>query len=139
MILTHRFTHSLQSKPRIFSEQAEFLHRRHVQCCTPSAGRTFSSPRTDFSTLHFHASRSCWRCNLHQNEGDMPLTTIYGADRTTIVEDNIVVTCNYRNRQSHSYQRPCRMRYGSNLYEISAIRQWLNSEDATFVATSWTI
>ena len=59
--------------------------------------------------------------------------TIYGADRTTIVEDDIVVATTTGTDNLTPINGHIRMRYGSNLYEISAIRQWLNSEDATFV------
>jgi len=63
-----------------------------------------------------------------------PLTlTIYGADRTTIVEDDIVVATTTGTDNLTPINDHNRMRYGSNLYEISAIRQWLNSEDASFV------
>lgn len=63
-----------------------------------------------------------------------PLTlTIYGADRTTVVEDDIVVATTTGTDNLTPINDHVRMRYGSNLYEISAIRQWLNSEDASFV------
>ena len=63
-----------------------------------------------------------------------PLTlTIYGANRTSIIEDNIAVTTTTGTDNLTPINYHVRMRYGSNLYEISAIRQWLNSEDATFV------
>ncbi|MGI6176776.1 MAG: DUF6273 domain-containing protein [Christensenellales bacterium] len=65
-----------------------------------------------------------------------PLTlTIYGADRTTVVEDDIVVATTTGTDNLTPINDHVRMRYGSNLYEISAIRQWLNSESATF---AWT-
>ena len=59
--------------------------------------------------------------------------TIYGANRTSIIEDNIAVTTTTGTDNLTPINDHVRMRYGSNLYEISAIRQWLNSEDATFV------
>jgi hypothetical protein len=63
-----------------------------------------------------------------------PLTlTIYGADRTTIVEDNIVVTPTTGEDNLSPINDHVRMRYGNNNYEICALRQWLNSEDETFV------
>ena len=64
----------------------------------------------------------------------VPLTlTIYAADRKTVIEDNITVTTTTGTDNLTPINDHMRMRYGSNLYEISAIRQWLNSEDATFV------
>lgn len=63
----------------------------------------------------------------------VPLTlTIYGADRTTIVEDDIAVTTTSGNDNLSPINDHVRMRYGNNNYPISAIRQWLNSESATF-------
>ena len=62
-----------------------------------------------------------------------PLTlTIYGADRTTIVEDNIAVTATSGTDNLSPINDHVRMRYGNNNYEISAVRQWLNSESAAF-------
>lgn len=62
-----------------------------------------------------------------------PLTlTIYGADRTTIVEDNIAVTATTGTDNLSPINHHYRMRYGNNNYSISALRQWLNSESATF-------
>lgn len=58
--------------------------------------------------------------------------TIYGADRTTVVEDDIVVATTTGTDNLTPINDHVRMRYGSNLYKISAIRQWLNSESATF-------
>ena len=64
----------------------------------------------------------------------VPLTlTIYAADRKTVIEDDIAVTATTGVDNLTPINAHVRMRYGSNLYEISAIRQWLNSEDATFV------
>lgn len=63
-----------------------------------------------------------------------PLTlTIYGANRTSVIEDDIAVTTTTGTDNLTPINDHVRMRYGSNLYEISAIRQWLNSEDAAFV------
>lgn len=63
----------------------------------------------------------------------VPLTlTIYGADRTTIVEDNIAVTATTGTDNLSPINDHVRMRYGNNNYEISAVRQWLNSESAAF-------
>lgn len=63
----------------------------------------------------------------------VPLTlTIYGADRTTIVEDNIAVTATTGTDNLSPINDHVRMRYGNNNYSISALRQWLNSESATF-------
>jgi len=62
-----------------------------------------------------------------------PLTlTIYGADRTSIIEDDIAVTTTSGTDNSSPINDHVRMRYGNNNYPISAIRQWLNSESATF-------
>lgn len=62
-----------------------------------------------------------------------PLTlTIYGANRTSIIEDNIAVTTTTGTDNLTPINDHFRMRYGNNNYEISALRQWLNSEDATF-------
>lgn len=63
----------------------------------------------------------------------VPLTlTIYGADRTTIVEDNIAVTATTGTDNLTPINDHVRMRYGNNNYEISALRQWLNSDSAAF-------
>lgn len=63
----------------------------------------------------------------------IPLTlTIYGVDRTTIVEDNIAVTATSGTDNLSPINDHVRMRYGNNNYEISALRQWLNSESAAF-------
>jgi hypothetical protein len=63
----------------------------------------------------------------------VPLTlTIYAADRTTIVEDNIAVTATTGTDNLSPINDHVRMRYGNNNYEISAIRQWLNSDSAAF-------
>lgn len=63
----------------------------------------------------------------------VPLTlTIYGADRTSIIEDNITVTTTSGTDNLTPINDHVRMRYGNNNYPISAIRQWLNSESTTF-------
>ncbi len=63
----------------------------------------------------------------------VPLTlTIYGADRTSIIEDDIAVTTTSGTDNLSPINDHVRMRYGNNNYHISAIRQWLNSELATF-------
>jgi hypothetical protein len=63
----------------------------------------------------------------------VPLTlTIYGADRKTVVEDNIAVTTTIGIDNLSPINDHVRMRYGNNNYPISAIRQWLNSESAAF-------
>lgn len=63
----------------------------------------------------------------------VPLTlTIYGADRTSIIEDDIAVTTISGTDNLSPINDHVRMRYGNNNYPISAIRQWLNSESATF-------
>lgn len=65
----------------------------------------------------------------------VPLTlTIYGADRATIIEDNIVVTATTGVNNLTPINDHIRMRYGNNNYPISALRQWLNSGSNTF---SW--
>lgn len=65
-----------------------------------------------------------------------PLTlTIYGADRTSIIEDDITVTTTSGTDNLTPINDYIRMRYGNNNYPISALRQWLNSESATF---AWT-
>lgn len=66
----------------------------------------------------------------------VPLTlTIHGADRTSIIEDNITVTTTSGTDNLTPINDHVRMRYGNNNYPISALRQWLNSESATF---AWT-
>ena len=63
----------------------------------------------------------------------VPLTlTIYAADRKTVIEDDITVTATTGTDTITPINDRVRMRYGNNNYEISAIRQWLNSESATF-------
>lgn len=70
---------------------------------------------------------------IKTRDGYAPLTlTIYGANRTSIIEDDIVVTPTTGTDNLTPINNHVRMRYGSNLYEISAIRQWLNSEDSAF-------
>lgn len=62
-----------------------------------------------------------------------PLTlTIYGADRTSIIEDDIAVTTTSGTDNLSPINDHARMRYGNNNYEISALRQWLNSDSAAF-------
>lgn len=58
--------------------------------------------------------------------------TIYGANRTSIIEDNISVTATTGTDNLSPINDHIRMRYGNNNYSISALRQWLNSESATF-------
>jgi hypothetical protein len=63
----------------------------------------------------------------------VPLTlTIYGANRTSIIEDDIAVTTTSGTDNLTPINEHVRMRYGNNNYPISASRQWLNSESATF-------
>ena len=67
----------------------------------------------------------------------VPLTlTIYGADRASIIEDDIAVTTTSGTDNLSPINDYLRMRYGNNNYPISALRQWLNSESATFAWTS---
>ena len=66
----------------------------------------------------------------------VPLTlTIYAADRKTVIEDDIAVTTTSGTDNLTPINDYVRMRYGNNNYPISALRQWLNSESATF---AWT-
>ena len=63
----------------------------------------------------------------------VPLTlTIYADDRKTVIEDDIAVTATTGTDNLSPINDHVRMRYGNNNYPISAIRQWLNSESATF-------
>jgi hypothetical protein len=59
--------------------------------------------------------------------------TTYAADRTTAVETDLVVTPSAGADTLTPVNHHQRCRYGSNNYVESAIRQWLNSEDETFV------
>jgi hypothetical protein len=69
-----------------------------------------------------------------ETEGYVPTTiTTYAADRTTAVETDLVVTQSAGVDTLSPVNNPTRCRYGSNNYVESAIRQWLNSEDETFV------
>jgi hypothetical protein len=58
--------------------------------------------------------------------------TIYADDRKTVIEDDIAVTATTGTDTITPINDHVRMRYGNNNYPISAIRQWLNSESATF-------
>jgi len=63
----------------------------------------------------------------------VPLTlTIYASDRKTVIEDDIAVTATSGTDTITPINDHVRMRYGNNNYSISALRQWLNSESATF-------
>ncbi len=63
----------------------------------------------------------------------VPLTlTIYGANRTTVIQDNIAVTATTGVNNLTPINDHLRMRYGNNNYEISSLRQWLNSDSAAF-------
>jgi len=63
----------------------------------------------------------------------IPLTlTIYASDRKTVIEDDIAVTATSGTDTITPINDHVRMRYGNNNYSISALRQWLNSESATF-------
>jgi hypothetical protein len=67
-------------------------------------------------------------------EGDVPTAiTTYAADRTTTIETDLVVTQSAGADTLSPVNHHQRCRYGSNNYVESAIRQWLNSEDETFV------
>ena len=65
--------------------------------------------------------------------------TTYAADRTTAIESNLTVTPVELGEDTlypvNHYQR---CRYGSNNYVESAIRQWLNSDAASFAWTAKT-
>jgi hypothetical protein len=67
-------------------------------------------------------------------EGYVPTAiTTYAADRTTTIETGLVVTQSAGADTLSPVNHHQRCRYGSNNYVESAIRQWLNSEDETFV------
>jgi hypothetical protein len=59
--------------------------------------------------------------------------TTYAADRTTAIETGLAVTQSAGADTLSPVNHYQRCRYGSNNYVESAIRQWLNSEDETFV------
>lgn len=59
--------------------------------------------------------------------------TTYGADRTTIIESALDVTTSTGDDTLTPINNHVRCRYGSNNYMESAIRQWLNSDEDTFV------
>jgi len=59
--------------------------------------------------------------------------TTYAADRTTTIETGLVVTPSAGVDTLSPVNHHERCRRGSNNYVESAIRQWLNSEDETFV------
>jgi hypothetical protein len=59
--------------------------------------------------------------------------TTYAADRTTTIETGLVVTQSAGADTLSPVNHHGRCRWGSNNYTESAIRQWLNSEDETFV------
>ena len=57
----------------------------------------------------------------------------YGADRTTIIESALDVTTSTGDDTLTPINNHTRCRYGSNNYMESAVRQWLNSDEGTFV------
>jgi len=57
---------------------------------------------------------------------------IYGADRVTILEDDITVSVSTGSANLSPVNHQQRCRYGSNNYLESNIRQWLNSDRETF-------
>jgi hypothetical protein len=66
----------------------------------------------------------------------IPLTlTSYQPDRKTAIETGLVVTATTGVDTLTPINDHVRMRYGSNRYIDSALRQWLNSDDAIF---TWT-
>ena len=56
----------------------------------------------------------------------------YGADRTTIIESDLVVSGGSGSDTLTPVNHHQRCRYGSNNYVESAIRQWLNSDEENF-------
>ena len=69
-----------------------------------------------------------------QTDGYVPTTiATYGANRTTAVETDLVGTQSAGVDTLSPVNHHTRCRYGSNNNVESAIRQWLNSEDETFV------
>ena len=64
----------------------------------------------------------------------IPLTlTSYGVDRVTTIETGLVVTTATGADTLTPINDYIRMRYGSNRYIDSALRQWMNSNATTFV------
>lgn len=64
--------------------------------------------------------------------------TIYGANRTTIIEAGIDIITATGTDTITEVNNHVRCRYGSNNYKESSIKQWLNSEMTTFAWVSQT-
>jgi len=131
-----RFTHSLTIQAndilrsgRISGPEAMY----NAVTGLPAGTYTFTTNGLQYTFTSMQAVPAGGVIYIKTRSDYVPLTlTIYGADRTTIVEDNIAVSATTGTDNLSPINDHVRMRYGNNNYPISAIRQWLNSESATF-------
>ena len=71
--------------------------------------------------------------NAWESDTDIPTTiATYAADRTTIIETDLAVTSASGTDTITPVNHRQRCRYGSNNYAESAIRQFINSDEASF-------
>jgi hypothetical protein len=134
-----RFTHSLTIQSRDCLLIAQFSAPQalyYAEAPLPAGEHRFTlnGVQYSFTTSQVVPAGGQVFISGWETEGYVPTTiTTYAADRTTAVETNLVVTQSAGADTLSPVNHYQRCRYGSNNYVESAIRQWLNSEDETFV------
>ncbi len=134
-----QFKHSLTIQSHDCLSTAPFSARQALYYAdTPlSAGEhrfTLNNVQYTFTTSQIVPAGGQVFISGWETQGFVPTAiTTYAADRTTAVETDLVVTQSAGADTLSPVNNRVRCRYGSNNYVESAIRQWLNSEDETFV------
>jgi hypothetical protein len=133
-----RFTHSLTIQSHDCLLNAQFSAQQalyYAEAPLPAGEHRFTLNGVQYAFTTSQTVPAGGQVFINSLEdGYVPTTiTTYAADRTTAVETDLVVTQSAGADTLSPVNHHQRCKYGSNNYMESAIRQWLNSEDETFV------